>query len=221
MKLFTTRESSIESLNTDLETQGNAIELLFELLDESIARLESVDSSFARVSGLTAIKGRNLSLGIFSLALDGLAQESGALLRPFIEVIELLVYLRLDPLRVDEAIDGKLPKAGIIAKKIEGKYQDLRGYLNDHASHFGFTYESLHHSLDINDFSWRLVQPYQGNVLFRNLGTLFLFMVQLTIEVFNCSSIAHKLEDDNLANMIKEARESGIREFFPDEQIHE
>ena len=218
MNLFETRESSIRALDTNLSQHAEILMNIFHLLDESISRLEKVDSPFARVCGLTAMKGRNLGHGIYSLALDGLAQEAGALLRPFIEVIELLVYIRLDPRRVDQAIDGKLPKVGNIAKKIEGHYEDLRKHLNDHASHFGFTYESLRHSLNISDLSWRMVQPYQQEVLLRNLGTLFLFISQLTVEGFNCVSVSHQLYDDELADMIEGTRDKGIGLFFPNEE---
>jgi hypothetical protein len=63
-----------------------------------------------------------MTLGVYSLMLDGLGQEAGALLRPLIETLELLVYLRLEPARIDQAIEEKLPSAGQIAKKIEGEF---------------------------------------------------------------------------------------------------
>jgi hypothetical protein len=39
------------------------------------------------------------------------------LLRPILEAYELLIYFRLEPSRVDQAIDGKLPSPGKRAKK--------------------------------------------------------------------------------------------------------
>ncbi len=66
----------------------------FDLLDECVVRLETEHGSepSSRVCALTLLKGRNLLLGSYGLSLDGLAQEAGALLRPFIEVFEKMVY---------------------------------------------------------------------------------------------------------------------------------
>lgn len=69
--------------------------------------------SYARVCGLTLLKAKHLALGAYSLILDGLGQEAGALLRPFIEYTELLTYFRKFPSKVDAAIKGKLPSAGV------------------------------------------------------------------------------------------------------------
>jgi hypothetical protein len=42
----------------------------------------------------------------------------------------MLIDFRLDPTRIDEALNDHLPSAGRIAKKIAGHFQDLREYLN-------------------------------------------------------------------------------------------
>jgi hypothetical protein len=46
---------------------------------------------------VTLVKAKNLALGSYSLVLDGLGQEAGALMRPMIEYAELLAYFRLHP----------------------------------------------------------------------------------------------------------------------------
>ena len=115
---------------TTLEPLGVLLEGAFLRVDEAVDYFQKFlladPADSGRVCAVTVIKGRNLALGCYSLALDGLAQESGALLRPLLEAIELLGYLRTVPGAVDKAVDGKLPNAGKRAKKIESPFWDLR-----------------------------------------------------------------------------------------------
>lgn len=60
---------------------------------------------------------------------DG-TQEGGAVFRPLLECLELLTYFRMDTTRINEALEDRLPKAGIIAQRIEGKLKGMRDYLN-------------------------------------------------------------------------------------------
>jgi hypothetical protein len=214
MGLWETREQALAALQGDLQERAEVIKETFELIDECIDRFKAIDSPFGRVCGLTLVKGRNMALGVYSLILDGLGQEAGALLRPLIETLELLVYLRLDPVRVEQAIEGKLPPAGKIAKKIEGEFKDLRQHLNEHASHFGFTYESLKHIVDWREITWRTSQPYNEVVFRTNLGTLFLFAIRLAIEGINCVSAAQTMLDNELADRIESHRDRGLGVFF-------
>jgi hypothetical protein len=85
---------------------------------------------YSRVAALTLIKARNLLLASYSLSIDGLAQEAGALLRPFLEAFEKMVYFNEDRSRIEEAINGRLPSAGEIAKRIQGPFKCLRDHLN-------------------------------------------------------------------------------------------
>src|SRR5882757_2532581 len=141
MSLWNTRNNAVVDLDGALKSEAAMLHESFELLDECITHLETEHGSrpYSRVCAITLIKGRNLLLGSYSLSLDGLAQEAGALLRPFIEVFEKMVYFNEDPSRIEEAIDGRLPKAGEIAKRIKGQFKALREHLNEHSSHFGFT----------------------------------------------------------------------------------
>ena len=131
MNLWQARQKSIEWLETELVEQNVLIDKGFEILDKCITLLNQQSKSsdnelngrFARVVNITLAKIRNLLLGSYSMLLDAVAQEAGALLRPILEAYELLIYFRLEPSRVDQAIDGRLPSAGQIAKKIEGKFK--------------------------------------------------------------------------------------------------
>jgi hypothetical protein len=89
---------------------------------------------YARICGLTLLKAKNHALGSMSLVLDGLGQEAGALLRPMIEYIELLTYLRQFPDEAGRAADNDLPTAGQRAKAIGGIYKGLREHLNKHVA---------------------------------------------------------------------------------------
>lgn len=101
MNIWSTRNQSEEALSKSLFTEANAIEQGFILLDNLINQFESKSCElYCRTCGLTLLKAKNLCLGIFSLSLDGLAQEAGALLRPAIECFELLDYFYADPERV-------------------------------------------------------------------------------------------------------------------------
>ena len=52
----------------------------------------------------------------------------------------MAVYLRRhSTLPIEEVLYGRLPKAGEIAKRIQGQFKALREHLNQNASHFGLT----------------------------------------------------------------------------------
>lgn len=119
MSLWNTRRQAERALTEELEPFGGLLREAFSVLDDCVDRLEKLDEPFGRVCALVLIKTRNLGLGFYSLCLDGLAQEAGALFRPFWEGLELLVYFRLEPIRINEALEERLPKAGVIAQRIE------------------------------------------------------------------------------------------------------
>lgn len=188
MNLWNTRNTAVADLEAALKKEAEVLREAFDLLDECIARLETAHGAepYARVCALTLIKARNLLLGSYSLAIDGLAQEAGALLRPFIEAFEKIIYFNEDPARINEALEGRLPKAGEIAKRIKGQLKPLREHLNHHSSHFGFTYESAKHLIDWNTLKFKLVQPYSAKVLRTNLTLIFTFLVFLNVQALEC-----------------------------------
>ena len=163
--MWATRRDADVALRGALKPYADLLHEAFQAIDTAGGRLEGLDGPFGRVCALVLIKARNLALGCYSLSLDGLAQEAGALFRPLIESLELLTYLRLDPRRIREALDGKLPKAGEIASKIEGKFKELREFLNTHASHLSLSPEAMFHLVDLKSGRLRPVQAHNADVL--------------------------------------------------------
>ena len=152
-------------------------------------------------------------MGCYSLALDGLAQESGALLRPLIETYELLVYLRLDPTRVEEVLNDNLPKAGKIAQNISGSFQDLRKYLNDSASHFSYKIDSIRHLLQVNQEVNITAFPMQSIGVFKtNLNLLIAFQAFVIFEAVNCLW-AIGYDADSISTEAEKWRDRSIRVF--------
>lgn len=197
MNLWQTRQKSLEWLTNELVEQNTLVDIGFELLDKCITIFNQYSNTsedeltgrFARVVNITLAKSRNLLLGSYSMMLDALAQEAGALLRPILEAYELLIYFRLKPERVNQAIDGKLPKHGEIAKKIEGEFHDLRNYLNTNASHLSFNFESARHLLDYQTFEIKAVQQQSIDVLKNNLTTLNAVQILVVAEAIRCLDV--------------------------------
>jgi hypothetical protein len=183
--LWQARQQSLQWLEDVSVPQYRLTKEGFILIDECIdafnrlsnAEGESQGGIFARVTVFTLAKARNLLLGCLSLTLDALAQESGALVRPLIETIELMAYFRLDPKNVEQAAESKLPSAGRIAMAVDGQFKDLRGDLNETASHFSLQFESVRHLFSPD---WKGVRPSIGQrhaTLSRNLEIFLAFQV--------------------------------------------
>lgn len=211
MPVWDTRHAAELDLQNSLAAEAECLQDLLDSIELCASRCSRVDSPFGRVVGLIVTKGRNMAVACYSLSMDGLAQESGALLRPLIEAIELLKYLRSDPSRIDEAIDGRLPPAGKIAKRIGGEFQELRDHLNRNASHMSVSYDALRHLLDFQSGAvLRVVQPHRVAVLRRNLQTLLAFTIFLAVESLLCLSVAEGADDRALAKQIESQRQRAI-----------
>lgn len=208
--MWETRSEALKELSGDLKEEGELIYKGFELLDEIIEIFTRKPDCFNRVCGIVLLKGKNLCKAMFSLALDGLAQESGALLRPTIECFELLAYLRDDPERVEEAVENRLPSAGNIAKKIDGDFKDLREHLNKNASHISLSSHSVSHLIDFESEEYRMEQLYNEQVLRKNLTTLFVIMFNLIFEGVNCIKINGEVPA-NLPMKIKNWKDNGLK----------
>ena len=206
----------MEALDNALKHETYLIYEGFELIDEIIQLLydPAHPTSFSTICGLVLLKGRNLSHGMFSLALDGLAQESGALLRPTIECFELLEYFRKDPKRIEQAIEDRLPKAGQIAKEINGNLKKLRDYLNKNASHFSLTPGAMLHLINWRNGNVKLKQPYVESVLRKNLETLFLILLLLSSEAAKCLN-SHEYLPRPILDRFNRWRKSGLKIISP------
>lgn len=173
MELWETREISWKYLKEKRQSRLSVFLALLELLDRCVDEYEkrAASDTYARICGLTLLKAKNLAVGSFSLLLDGLGQEAGALLRPMIEYTELLTYFRHFPEKTEKATENALPKAGERAKAIEGIYHGLRQHLNEHASHSSYSHYSLSHLLT-PQFDFRKMQQSVPKVVDRNLTDL-------------------------------------------------
>ena len=83
--LWNTRQQAERALTEGLEPFAGLLNEAFSVLDGCVDRLERLDQPFGRVCALVLIKTRNLGLGCYSLCLDALAQEAGALFRPLVD----------------------------------------------------------------------------------------------------------------------------------------
>jgi hypothetical protein len=206
MNLWATRASSVEYLENYKPDRLQFLSRTFDIIDSAIDAYELLAEQdiYARVCGLTLIKAKNLAVGSYGLVLDGLGQEAGALLRPFIEYVELLTYFRMFPSTADRALKQDLPSAGQRAQAIGGKFKELRGYLNAHASHSSYSTYSLSHLMDARSLRFRKLQQFVPAVLERNVRD---FSIQLHIasreavlgltqlNVPNLESLAEEVDD--------------------------
>ena len=219
MNIWSMRERSIVWLKDELSEASELIQQGFEFHNRCIELLRRIGDSdgetpigkFGRICTITLAKSCTLLLGCYSLCLDGLAQESGALFRPLIETYELLVYIRQDMSRVDEAIEGRLPTAGIIGKRISGDYQDLRDYLSKNSSHFNFQIGSVRHLFDGN-VQVRPLPSYGLEVLKANLLVVNAFQIFTVFEAVNCL-IAVDIDTSGLETLVDKWRKRSLTVF--------
>jgi len=204
--LWDARRQAEAALSGDLKAFARLFDETFAAVDQCVVRLEGLDDPFGRVCALVLIKARNLGRSCYSLSLDALAQEAGALFRPLIEGLELLTYFRLDPPRINEALEDRLPKAGVIAERIEGKFKGLRDYLNTHASHLSLSSEAMMHLVDFKAGRLRPGQVHNAVVLRQNLVTLLTVLIWLAIEAANCTSVGADVVDDALGDSVEDIK---------------
>ena len=184
MEIFECRTRATAELETTFRNEAEVINNGFLLLDRCIADLGSRfnTSTLARAASLATAKGDILAQGCYSLILDGLAQESGALLRTLLEVAEFLTYLHSNSNAQEEFKEDKLPSAGVIAQRIDGKLQVLRKYLNEDASHLNFSYNSLRHIVTFSNPVVFNTHPQ----FHKNLKMLFTFLLYVLSAAATC-----------------------------------
>jgi hypothetical protein len=184
MELWISRTEALEYLQAKHPSRLAVIKQTFELFDANIDALQSAPGapSYSATCAVALLKAKNLAHGAFSLILDGLGQEAGALLRPMIEYAELLTYFRLHPEMVERALTGNLPSAGERAKAISGIYKHFREYLNENASHSSFGDASVAHLIDSKLMRLRKRQHMVPHVLDQNLIDLVVHLQLLLRE---------------------------------------
>jgi len=136
------RNKSEALLSTKYKINNDTIIELIEMHNE-IREIYNNTSQKIIVQNIIFTKSARLLDGVYVLIKENLGQESGALLRPAIEGIELLDYIKMYPEAFEQLEQGKLPSAGERARKIDGKFKPLRDYLNKDASHFNISYTSM------------------------------------------------------------------------------
>ncbi len=209
-------------LNDELKPESEILQEGFDYLGNLVKLFEKIGHNegeseigqFCRIGGITLAKFSHLLLGCYSLMLDGLAQESGALLRPLIETYELLVYFRQDKSRINQVLEGNLPSAGIVGKRISGDYQNLREYLNDNASHFSYKMDSVRHLFDENA-KIQSAPNHSLKVLRTNLQLLNAFQVFILFEAVNCL-FAIEFDANSLTDKIEKWRDTSVKIFSPE-----
>jgi hypothetical protein len=215
--LWRSRRQALEALADEAPPILHVLDDLFILVDDCVTALAAVDSTFGRVAGLYLAKARNLALGCYSLSLDSLAQEGGALFRPLFEAYELLTYFRLEPSRIDEVLENRLPSAGNIAKRIDGEYKGMREYLNNHASHLSLGPESMRHLVDPQSGEPGLMivtrQPFRLRIALVNLQTLFAVFALVGTEGVNCALFGGSPLQSELADRMVELKCRGLAAF--------
>jgi hypothetical protein len=213
--MWAARDDALRLLSGEMQEKGKCLDEMFALVDEFIDLFEQKANTddFHRICGLTVLKAKNLAAGCYSLILDGLGQESGALMRPFIEYLELLTYYRLDPTRINEALGGTLPPAGKVAARIQGMFRDYRSHLNENASHSAYSFYALNHLLNKPSFTFRKYQHTIPAVLDKNVADLFALLFLLLIEVVQCLESAQPGCCFQLAQRADELRLKGISVF--------
>lgn len=214
MDLWTIRNQAQEDLKSRFKEENEVLLETFALADQCIQCLfmvgESENNRFALVCCHTLIKARRYALGCYSLCIDGLAQEAGALLQPFIETWEQLIFYCQEPHRIELALEGKLPQAGKIAIEIESELKGLRDYLNKYASHFSFELDTLQ--------SMKMI--YNSEELQTNIRVLFTIFCMTAVQGAVCLSALNKL-DNKLISDVERCREKGLRVFKIDERVGE
>ena len=221
MGIWQARKKSQHWLQNELLEENQVVLRGFELVQGTVeiwahighSEDETLTGQFGRIYAIILAKAYRYLLGSYSLMLDGLGQEAGALLRPLLETYELLIYLRNDPKRVEEVINDNLPSAGIIAKRISGQFQYLRTYLNDNASHFNFHSHAIRHLFDFNQTIPIKILPAPGiHSLRTNLATLNAFQIYILIEAVN-GLFAIGYDANDLADEIESYRNRAVHVF--------
>lgn len=212
MDLWELRSRATREIEQSLKQECEAIEAAIALLEKfaermiAIANEDGPEMKFASVCCQTIVKAFRLSLGCYSLCLDGLVVEARPLVRLLMEAWQLLAYFREEPTRVQEVWEGKLPTAGGIAKvlkdELHGELKGLRDYLNYNGSHMSFQKEAL-----VSVFIPFDVE--NARLCFRPIFTFTMFSVY---EAGKCLHVLGRL-DSTLANEIILCRTKGLNIF--------
>lgn len=215
LNLWTTRESALEALRTDMVCERELLDKAFQQLEYFAQRLGDIkpETPFTQSTALVAAKARNLAQASYSLVLDGLGQEAGAIVRVWIETTELLIYIRRRPEKAGQILKGNLPSAGMRAKLIESATQSVRTFLSETASHFKFAPNSWLHVVDERTGRVRTRQEVKHDVLRENLGTNFALLIWTIKEAALCLNDARGSIEGGIVRQWVQLRNEGFALF--------
>lgn len=182
--MWETRQQALAATESELRTEATLLDTALRLLDRGIESMASKSSqdNYASVVLVILVKAKHLGTASYSLALDSLGQEAGALARVWIEALELLRYLALDPTRVQEVFEQRLPSPGAIGKRIDGQAQALRTLFNESASHFSFDVRSVIHIVNPETQAVRTAPEFKVHVLRANMTVVYWFLYFTLVE---------------------------------------
>ena len=214
--IWQAREMAISLLAQELRSErdlfGDGFAALDTLIERYNGRLNSVQH--LEICGLILVKGRNLCHCCLSLVLDGHGQEAGAILRPLIECFELLEYFHQDPTRINEALTKQtLPKAGDVARAIDGTFHALRRYLNSNTSHLSLEIESVRHLIDSSNGKLKSAQFVDAISLRRNLEMVIAFQYFIGCAATNCLQVVDSQNVDDLGDVFDNLRKRSTELF--------
>jgi hypothetical protein len=223
MDIWNVRNQALVALDTNLRQEKEVLDKGFALLDECIDHLHEVairdneNTRFAAICCQTLVKARRFALGIYSLCLDSLVLEAGALMRVLKEAWQLLIYFHQDPSRIEEAFVENLPQAGVIAQKINvelhNQLKGLTDYYNTTTSHISFSEDAL----------VPIGMVFSSENLKGNMRSLFLVISSILYEgAAPCLHNSDQL-DAVLYDEIASSIEKGLRVFDIDadsEELH-
>jgi hypothetical protein len=218
MNLWSVRSQALVELQGNLKQEKEVLEEGFALLDECVDRLYSctmIDNDNTRLAAVccqSVVKARRLALGCYSLILDGLVLEAGALMRILKEPWQLLIYLHGQPERVESVLSDKPPRAGDIAGAINREFhnqlQGLTDYYNKYVSHISFQEEAL----------VPITMVFNSESLKTDMHSLFSVIANILCEaVMPCLVIVGNM-DNALAERIKSFSYQGLEVIGNDEQ---
>jgi hypothetical protein len=201
--------------------EGELLDRAFQQLEYFAQRLGDIkpETPFTRITAVVTAKARNLAQACYSLVLDGLGQESGAIVRVWVEATELLVYIRSNPERTSQVLEGKLPSAGERAKLIGSATQKVRTALSKTAAHFGFEADSWLHIVDVRTGRVRTRQEFKQDVLQENFGTIFALLAWTIKEAALCLNVARGTIEAGVVRQMDQLRREGLALFHIDPDI--
>lgn len=201
------RECAVKTINTKYFKYKQLIEQLFVLYQELLTSINTSSIS-TRIILRILIKSYSHFKAIYSLNLDGQAQEGGAIARLIIEANELLTYIYEDETdndRIKQIYSGLQPSYGKIAKINNSELnRDIKNYLSQNSSHFNISVDSMKHLFKENkgEVMVNIFPKFDSNSLKENLIVQILLM-SINIKLVTSCLIKEKELDREMKDYIK------------------